>query len=324
MNNLFLMLFSFLFAYFFLDILLGLFPENISLYENATWLKEDFYRYSDNKKIGWELNPNIGDINSDGQRDFIYPVKKSNKTRVAVLGDSITQGVSVHMNETFENIMERDLQSYNIESINFGVIGYTVFQYEEVLKTKVLKYKPDIVLISFYINDFIYTPINFNKDGNNLLVVNYFPGTLLDTPLNWFLYKHSKIYRLLYRRIVETIVFRNYKNEGPYNYLLLNFREKGYKSISQINNIANTNNITLLFIVFPTITDKENYEFICIHEELKNYLVKSNISYIDVLEIYSLNNHTSFLNVDDIHPNRLGHKIIGEEIAEYLKSNVLN
>ncbi len=75
-----------------------------------------------------------------------------NGSRPAIIfiGDSYTAGAAVQYNETFPFYLSQELD-YNI--INLGIGGYNTKQEVERLKKVGLKYKPKVVVIQFYHND---------------------------------------------------------------------------------------------------------------------------------------------------------------------------
>lgn len=95
-------------------------------------------------------------INSFGMRDKEYSLKKpANTLRIAVLGDSFTEGRQVDLEETFPRMMESDLASCSslndqkVEVLNFGVSGFGTTQELLQLKDRVWQFEPDIVLLAF-------------------------------------------------------------------------------------------------------------------------------------------------------------------------------
>lgn len=102
--------------------------------------------------------------NSDGLRDETYSLTKPAGTyRVAVLGDSFTMPLGVELEDAYHSILEerlnRDQSDVRYEFINFGVPGYSLRQYVNVLKHKALAYEPDAILVGFcYLNDFHVPP----------------------------------------------------------------------------------------------------------------------------------------------------------------------
>lgn len=97
-------------------------------------------------------------LNSEGYRSGeIRTEKTPSSIRIACLGDSWTFGMPVRQNETYpRRLLDRlheerpDLQ---YEVLNFGVLGYSSFQGLQLLKTRVLDFHPDIVVVGFAMND---------------------------------------------------------------------------------------------------------------------------------------------------------------------------
>jgi len=310
---------------------------DLPIYENATWLDtHEVYKLSKNSNLVWELNPNKGDINSYGMRDYEYKsIKPNNTLRIAVLGDSITMGAFVKKEDIYDNVLERMLNKNNnkkkyskIDVLNFGVTGYNVFQYEETLRTKALNFNPDIVIIGFFLNDFIYTPITLKKDNETLLIINYFQENLfLNNKISWFMFGHSKFFRFVYKRLTERFIFNEWDGRTPLYSYLLRYREEGFKSLTNIKEIADKNNIKLILILFPDFIEKRNdipYQYSVIHSELEEFCQKNKIPYIDFLEIfekYDLNEIYSMPH-DASHPNKKGHEIIGTKLYKLLRTEI--
>jgi len=95
-------------------------------------------------------------INSDGWYDNNYNITKDTKVkRIIILGDSIAEALQVSINDSFQQIIENDLNKNNkkVELINLGVSGYGTGQEYVNLQKEGLKYEPDIVLLIFMPND---------------------------------------------------------------------------------------------------------------------------------------------------------------------------
>jgi hypothetical protein len=99
-------------------------------------------------------------INSDGLRDREHALAKPEGTfRIAVIGDSYCEALSVSVEEAFWSVMAKKLGecgalgSRKIEVINFGVSGYGTAQELLTLREKVWKYSPDLVLLAVTTNN---------------------------------------------------------------------------------------------------------------------------------------------------------------------------
>jgi hypothetical protein len=96
-------------------------------------------------------------VNGQGMRDDreIQIQKPDNVFRIAVLGDSYAEALQVDVAMTFWRVLENRLMQCGygggkrIEVLNFGVSGYSTAQELITLKTRVVKFKPDLVLLAF-------------------------------------------------------------------------------------------------------------------------------------------------------------------------------
>ena len=125
----------------------------------------------------WELIPGasgVGEegeiirINAAGMRDHEYPIEKPpGVKRIAVLGDSFTFGMAVDLQDTYVKQLEDLLreQGAAVEVMNFGVIGYGMWQFSAVLEEKVLAYDPDVIVVGFFLDDVVASiPPYLNKE----------------------------------------------------------------------------------------------------------------------------------------------------------------
>jgi hypothetical protein len=99
-------------------------------------------------------------INSYGFRDYEYPIEKPPNTfRIVALGDSITFGEGVELNETYPKILEKMLneksKKVKYEVLNFGVGGYNAAEKVEVLATVAINFTPDLIIFQYLGDDII-------------------------------------------------------------------------------------------------------------------------------------------------------------------------
>jgi lysophospholipase L1-like esterase len=112
-----------------------------------------FWKVAPDEKTGVN-NAGFRDRNSTttDKADGIY--------RIICIGDSVTFGVPIHRNppeKTFptqlESLIGKRFGPDKVEVLNAGNPGYTSYQGLKQLKTRLLKYKPDLLIIQFGIND---------------------------------------------------------------------------------------------------------------------------------------------------------------------------
>jgi hypothetical protein len=124
--------------------------------------------YGPDPERGWSLLPGAAGrwtregnaevrINSDGLRDREHAAAKPPGVyRIAILGDSCAEALQVPLDETFGARLEGELgacpalRGRRVETLNFGVSGYGTAQELLTLRSRVWKYRPDLVLLAFY------------------------------------------------------------------------------------------------------------------------------------------------------------------------------
>jgi hypothetical protein len=129
------------------------------------------HRYSTNKDLVYELKPSVTSrdgvvtTNSFGMRDYEYTLRKPiGVIRICVIGDSVAFGFReqpsmLPIRETFAKLLESRLNvasAQPYEVLNFSVTGYNSAQEEIVLKEKVLRFEPDVVILSYVPNDVLH------------------------------------------------------------------------------------------------------------------------------------------------------------------------
>jgi hypothetical protein len=93
-------------------------------------------------------------ISDQGFRDRHYGKKDESAYRILCLGDSMTMGHGVSLDETFVKVLERLLAEHKlnkrIEVINAGTGGYGIWQERIMLNEKCFALEPDIVVLQIY------------------------------------------------------------------------------------------------------------------------------------------------------------------------------
>jgi len=126
-------------------------------------VRHENYQFSDNPLIQYELAPGSAEgdtglaISADGLRDRDFaPAKPDGVFRIAFIGDSVAYGFGIPRGDSIPKQLEGLLNAQHdggFEVMNFGVPGYNIKAIAETLDAKVLKYKPDLVIYAYCLND---------------------------------------------------------------------------------------------------------------------------------------------------------------------------
>lgn len=157
-------------------------------------------------------------INRQGMRadrDFEY-AKPPAVRRIVSLGDSFTIGYEVDVRDTFSSVLERELRArgLEVEVLNAGVSGYSNAEECLYLERELLRYEPDLVLVTFFGNDLVDNVRSglFRLDENRLVEAawSYLPGGglgdwLNTNPLLGGLSERSNGFALLKERLTQLV-----------------------------------------------------------------------------------------------------------------------
>lgn len=146
------------------------------IYEKSDYMPFVLKQGAKDRHIGVYGDFNVSiKINSDGLRDYERPVSKNLK-RILVLGDSMTFGFGVEMNETYpkylESMLNKGTPKYQVFNAGYAD-SYSIDSYYVYLKNEgIKKFNPDIIVLGFFVyNDITDIALNeWEKDANNLPV----------------------------------------------------------------------------------------------------------------------------------------------------------
>jgi lysophospholipase L1-like esterase len=264
-------------------------------------------------------------INALGFRDREVPAGKAERElRIVCMGDSCTFGLGVYRDETFAArlnrlILKRD-PDYPVSVFNAGTPGYTSYQGRVLLKKKILRLKPDIVIISYGIND--------NAKNRNIADAA-FARLLRETPLKRFQEKvlaKSEIYLGL-KQLIQYGQFRlaSGAQEKKPRVPLPDFRENYRVMIEGIQSSG-----AAAVIYRPALAGHGTTDYL---DALQDIARGAGARYFDgkayFEEAFSrLKAHRPALQyndlfIDALHPSPLGHQVIAEGLMACLVSEGL-
>ena len=114
--------------------------------------------------------------NSFGMRDKEIMPKQLGQYRILVVGDSITFGLGIALDETYPRVLERKLKAAlptkNIEVLNFGIPAYGTDRELIYLKYHIDRIQPDLIVLGFYVANDISDNLagqRFRVEGGRLI-----------------------------------------------------------------------------------------------------------------------------------------------------------
>ena len=323
-NNFFLK-FLFLIIYIFLVAEIGL--RTISYFVNVYDM--EMLKYAKKLKVS-SKNPNLShehiphskaklmgvniELNSLGHRNKELSKKKNkNEYRIHVIGSSMSLGWGVKEEKTFSAILEKKLnlnkyikEKYDdIIVVNAG-IGNTNTQHHYYLFKDQYKFtKPDTLILQYFIND---AEIIKKKKNNFVLKKSYFAAFLYQQILSFsFFGSLDNYYEDLYADNSEGwIVVKN--------------------SVLKLKKLSENNNINFIITIVPDLHNLSNdNELIKLYSKIDKEFTEMEIPVVNTYKSLSNNFRKkpmeSWVSKTDAHPNAKVHKIIGNDLYNFIIKN---
>ena len=311
--------------------------------------EQSAYQLSNNPLLVYELKANYRDENPDyfdrlpstnshGQRDRERQwAKPPNVTRILVLGDSVTVGDGIRdLNDTIPRQLEQLLAEQQVEVLNMGVTGYCTASEVELLKTKGLKYSPDLVVVLFVENDFQHTAIGVKAEA--LDDADRSPTRRPAVVEQLFVYSHLFRFTSLCTNLYG---FRDQFQPPELTEIVSvdGFDRNVEEGLSRLTGLANTHGFKTVIAIWPAFNydaivdrpafqdapDKLVIEGVAERVGIPTFRLSRHIKkhYLDALrrEQGRCPNPYDFYTIDGMHPNPTGARVASEAIAEALAAH---
>ncbi len=309
------------------------------------------------KLVTWRMEGYSHDhLSSSGLRDSEHTIAKpAGITRIALLGDSSTEGMQVPLDETYGKVLERQLNQsgQKYEVINFACSGYSTGQQLLQYERDVRQYHPDIVLLLYNRGDSIENVFvpgpgvlsqprpYFYLDSKNELQMD--PGVLeacsskLKPQPFWdYLKKNSRIYGVLSATgLVLSINEHNYrkwtawlssltsswtKNDRPSTWTVP-YAKQSPDSVTEalltkLNQDITADGAQFALIIFPNVVqDPDLQRQQSLFDMLSN---KKKFAFVDLTRpFFDSDFHSYFL---EYHFSARGHAFVAERLKPLIEN----
>lgn len=298
-------------------------------------------------------------FNSEGFRDIQHDVANTlNNTRIVFLGDSFVDGMEVDFQDTFHQILSKQLEQQNpgkYEILNFGMSMFGTGQEMKVFETYAQKYNPNIVILFFFPGNDVTD--NSNTDPNE-------PGFYLEngeikerafvekkySPLSYFIADHFKSTVFIRNEIltaqgiinskkdlaliIPEIYKKEYSTKTKQEWQLTiailqkiakDTKESGARFILvevpdklQMDKKYRDN----AFALYPNVSE-DGYDFVKPSSIVEDFCKTENISCLQLYKKFQegakIGIHpAAYYYVHDGHWNSLGNKAVADQLKSYL------
>jgi len=242
--------------------------------------------------------------NADGFRDDEYPVEKGDRRRILFLGDSLTLGWGVEKHETFEHLLESELNAISpTEIINLGIGNYNTTQEVHLFIEEGLKYDADQVVLFYFINDAEPMPQKSRFPGlGNYRIITFY----------W-----SRI-KALKAQMSQSTGFQEY-----YSALYQEDSEGWAKSkaaLLELRELSREHGFDLKVVLLPELHELIDYTFADEHRRVTDFLRENDIPSLDLAPFFrdERDPQTLWVAMDDAHPNPRAHRLIAKYTLDFL------
>ena len=270
-------------------------------------------------------------VNSLGFRDYEFDLEKTPDIyRIMVVGDSITFGAGVELEDTYVKETERLLLHSNLrpsQLINAGVSGYHFEHYNLFIKDNVNKFHPDHIIVGFCINDI--RPRDVVRQRYIVRATHRLPldsmikhnvKRIIKKSPSFQLFSHL-IFSTKYKRQNYNAMWITQVNMSWQNEILLRKLEDMFKEVSHF---TKEKGIRFSIIIFPEMNqliDPKKYS--ASRDSLLRFLNDLDIDHLDLYDTFGKKEDFSkyYLKGDSVHFTVEGHRIIAEELKKFLVEN---
>jgi hypothetical protein len=279
-------------------------------------------RLSANSQIGHEHRPDAHALlmgvdvttNRNKLRDREIPFERTTgKFRILMLGDSLTFGWGVRVEQTFAKRLESKLNDNGIaaEVINAGVGNYNTSMEVAYYFAEGYCYRPDIVVLNYFINDAEEMP--------------HYQFSWLQRQSAALTFIASRIDIIMRRLHVATrqdwyTYFRNLYDTSESN--------AGWRGVEDaVQRFAKFNRdrgIEAIVINLPELRQLKPYPFKVEERQVRTLAEQNGLIYLDALPaIADLQPQSLWVSDQDPHPNSVAHDRFAAFIYDFLKSRNL-
>lgn len=311
-------------------------------------------RHIPDKRVVWRMEGFSNDkLNSAGLRDIEHTIAKpANVFRIALLGDSATEGLQVPLSDTYGRLLQDliKVKGKKTEVINFGCSSYSTGQEVLQFEREVAQYKPDLTLLLYNRGDAIENvrkPADlkgeprpyFYLDGQGALqqdnaVLDANEKALEPNPTMDNLRRNSRLYGVfshanltlslnepLYRKL-RGWVQTPFKAPKPKHSEAISAQYGEQNAwrvtsalISRLNRDCENAGSKLLVVTFPNVV--RDAEFGGQIEDVQKLAQKEGFSVFDLTPSFNWYPDPKSLFIK-YHFSSMGHKRVAEKIGEYL------
>lgn len=240
-------------------------------------------------------------ISSQGLRDRDYPPDPpAGRTRILMLGDSLTLGWGVPQDKTYTKRLENMLRASgrDVDVINTGVGNWNTEMEVAYFLDKGARFKPKYVVLNYFINDPEPTPHyggNFITEHSRAVV--WF-ASRLDSAMRQLHADHHADWRSYYASLYSKTAMRRVDD-----------------AVGRLADYCREHGIKLIIADYPELHNPRHYPFAFVGEKVRSMAQAHHVEYLDLLPaVRDLAPSTLWVTPPDPHPSIAAHEAFAQAL----------
>lgn len=264
---------------------------------------------SSDTNLFYELMPNINTnfgnrtlrTNGDGMRESRdYAVAKpENTVRVVGIGDSGMFGWGLDQDQDYMAVLEDALNARGdgrvYEVLNLAVPGYNTQLEVECLRERGLKYKPDIVIVGWCLNDFF---------------------------LPFFMLEKEDFTRRDRSYVYDFLFLRQRFYDAAAGHQFVDRHSLNFDQVDEHMKMGtDTAGVTQALRELKALSEREGFRVLVfgpMEQNIKEICASVGLEYYSTLDRIPLDAYPIEWAVHAMHPRKEGHQVLGEKLSEHL------
>jgi lysophospholipase L1-like esterase len=248
--------------------------------------------------------------NSHGLRDREFSFDRvPGKLRIVMLGDSLTVGWGVPLEETFSKRIEQMYADVGIDAevINLGVGNYNTVQEVQAFLTKGHRYQPDVIVLNYFVNDAeLMSPVGAPSALMRSCYACVFVAGRSDALMRQF-----------FGRLDWTQYYLSLYGDGAARGWL-----DAKAAIGRLATFSKASGIKLMIASLPELHDVANYRFGRVTDLVRKSAEENGAAFVDVLPAMADQPSAKlWVTPPDPHPNGYANELIAKALFEALQKN---
>ncbi len=255
-------------------------------------------------------------VNNFGFRDEDFSLPRTEKMRVAFLGDSFCWGNGVKDNDTIDSLMERRLNASAVlnqqfEIYNFCLSGYNTAHQAALYDHVVRHFQPDVLIVWYFLNDINVPPdlyFHWHLSGGGTWLESWRTRSrLIDLAVAPF--NRMANHRALLQRVDQA-----YSKGHP-----------GYESVARnmrrISQTSQQTQVPTVVAIFPWLfhLETERYPFHKPHQVARDLAEQQGLAVLDLFSAFEGRKAEDlWVHPVDQHPNEIGQRIAVQAMVNFL------